>query len=154
MKRLLFFLFAMLLAISVYPQSNLQGVQLGTKIRFPEEEKKMIRADRHTGTLHLYESLTEVREMHGLPELKVSKSLEKQCERYARKLAKSGTFYHNSRLKVGVSECLHEGSVTPVSSWYESKKGHKKIILSKHATEVGIGMAWNGDTPIYVLRTR
>jgi uncharacterized protein YkwD len=97
------------------------------------------------------DALNQVRRAHGLPGLKVSRSLNRSSERYARRMLRYDYFGHGSRIDVaggfsraGEALAWHSGwtpqPVDTVRRWMASP-GHRALLMSRSFRYVGIGLA-------------
>jgi uncharacterized protein YkwD len=115
---------------------------------FNQEDTPLQKSSRE----EVYLEINQYRKENGLPELKVSKSLERSAKVYAFKLHafysdnlrhKKDWFIQNKRSY----ELLAYGH-DPVNGWKKSY-AHNRILLSKRFTHMGLGLNNAGG---YVLR--
>ena len=88
------------------------------------------------------------RAARGLPKLRLERCTDGTAERWAKYLASSGEFYHQSMMTI-INKCdayyagetLGRGAISPkklVYLWMHSP-AHKDVLLSKHARRIGVG---------------
>ncbi|MBE2317296.1 CAP domain-containing protein [Solirubrobacter sp. CPCC 204708] len=100
------------------------------------------------------------RARRALPPLASSVVLERSSDRFADRLARSGRFAHDARIRVdggrfsALGEALARGDgLSPadaVRAWMDSPP-HRRLVLSPRYTHVGAGAARAGGTTIRVL---
>lgn len=88
------------------------------------------------------------RAARGLSALRLESCTDGTAERWAKYLASSGEFYHQSMLTIidkcdayYAGETLGRGAISPktlVRMWMDSP-AHKDVLLSKHARRIGVG---------------
>jgi uncharacterized protein YkwD len=97
--------------------------------------------------------VNQVRAARGLPKLRLESCTDGTAERWAKYLATSGEFYHQSMMKI-INKCdayyagetLGRGAISPktlVTMWMNSP-AHKDVLLSKHARRIGVGAYVSG----------
>lgn len=88
------------------------------------------------------------RAAHGLRPLRFESCTDGTAERWAKYLASSGEFYHQSMMTI-INKCdayyagetLGKGAISPhrlVYLWMHSP-AHRAVLLSKHAKRIGVG---------------
>jgi len=93
------------------------------------------------------------RAARGLPKLRLQSCTDRTAERWAKHLATSGEFYHQSMMTI-INKCdayyagetLGRGAISPkklVYLWMHSP-AHKDVLLSKHARRIGVGSYVSG----------
>lgn len=92
--------------------------------------------------------VNRVRDARGLPRLRLESCTDGTAERWAKYLATSGEFYHQSMMNIidkcdayYAGETLGRGAISPktlVQMWMDSP-AHKDVLLSKHARRIGVG---------------
>jgi len=93
------------------------------------------------------------RAARGLPKLRLESCTDGTAERWAKHLATSGEFYHQSMMTIinrcdayYAGETLGRGAISPktlVKMWMNSP-AHKDVLLSKHARRIGVGAYVSG----------
>ncbi|XP_063966192.1 uncharacterized protein LOC129278036 [Lytechinus pictus] len=111
------------------------------------------------------------RDIHGVPNLKLSDNLNDHAQRWAEHLARSGTFSHSNNRELGENIAMHYSSASTELSgqdatdqWYqESSKydfgspgfrqgtGHFSQVVWKSSKEFGIGKAISKDGKVIVV---
>ena len=97
------------------------------------------------------DALNDVRRAHGLPALRMSKSLNRSSGRYAHKIIRTDYFGHASRIEVaggwgraGETLAWHGGwkpqPRRTIRRWMHSP-GHRALLLSTSFRKVGMGLA-------------
>ena len=89
--------------------------------------------------------------------LEIDSKLTKKCKRYAKKLAHTGRFIHDPRLRYDIGENIAMSTgdpENPIEMWRVSKRGHREAMLDNRYKYVGIGTATNGKEWYYVLRLK
>jgi uncharacterized protein YkwD len=94
------------------------------------------------------------RAKHGLAKLSFESCTDGVAERWARKLADTGTFYHQDMGSVlnrcdayYAGETLGKGAISPyrlVQLWMQSPP-HRHVLLSKNAKRIGVGAYVDGS---------
>lgn len=98
-----------------------------------------------------YRELASARAELNLPELQIDTKLQRECEAFAKKLAKEGRLRHAKNLN-GVSECcINNDTPDIIKEWLNSPR-HRAILLGKHHKKVGIAIVYDGDILWGVLR--
>lgn len=92
--------------------------------------------------------VNQVRDARGLPKLRLESCTDGTAERWAKYLATSGEFFHQSMMTIintcdayYAGETLGRGAISPktlVSMWMNSP-AHKDVLLSRHARRIGVG---------------
>jgi uncharacterized protein YkwD len=96
-------------------------------------------------------SINKVRARHGLPPLRTSRSLNRSARRFSRRLMRSGSFGHASRVQasgrfrtLGEALGMHLGRGVGIRStvrmWLRSP-GHRAIVLTRSMRWLGVGLA-------------
>ncbi len=88
--------------------------------------------------------------------LTIDPRLSAKCRKYAKKLARSRDFKHDSRLKKNIGENIamsSNPSVNPIEIWKHST-GHRRNMLDRDYEIVGVAMATNGEETYYVMRLK
>lgn len=97
--------------------------------------------------------INRVRAARGLPTLTLESCTDGAAERWAKYLAGSGEFYHQSMMDI-INKCdayyagetLGRGAISPktlVTMWMNSP-AHKDVLLSRHARRIGVGAYASG----------
>ena len=96
--------------------------------------------------------VNEMRDRRDLPALRVARCTDRVAERWGRKLARTGQFYHQSMDTVlnrcdarYAGETLGRGAMTPrhlVRLWMESDP-HRVVLLSRNARRIGVGAVYD-----------
>jgi uncharacterized protein YkwD len=97
------------------------------------------------------DALNDVRRAHGLPALRVSRSLNRSSGRYARRMIRRDFFGHAARIQVagafrsaGETLAWHPGRRArprrTIRRWMNSP-GHRAVLLSRGFRWVGMGLA-------------
>jgi uncharacterized protein YkwD len=110
----------------------------------------------------------QFRRSMGLSQVKVSSALNKAAQAYACEMASNGNFSHvganGSNVKTRATKagygkaCMlaeniawgYEGTEVVMNGWENSSK-HRANLSHRKAKEIGIGLAYNGDTPYWVM---
>jgi len=97
--------------------------------------------------------VNQKRAARGLPKLRLESCTDGTAERWAKHLATSGEFYHQSMMTIinrcdayYAGETLGRGAISPktlVKMWMNSP-AHKDVLLSKHARRIGVGAYVSG----------
>ena len=116
----------------------------------------------------MVEMTNQFRRQQGLNQVKMSQALTKAAANYACELASTGNFSHTGRngsnVKTRVTNagygraCMiaenlawgYEGTQVVMTGWENSSK-HRANLTHRKAKEVGIAVAYNGDTPYWVM---
>lgn len=88
--------------------------------------------------------------------LVLDKKMSAKCRKYAKKLARTGKFEHDSRLRNEYGENIALGSdpdANPIEIWKNST-GHRRNMLDRDYKYVGVAMASNGNETYYVMRLK
>jgi len=103
------------------------------------------------------EQVNALRKQERTKPLSIDPKLSAQCQRYARKLARTGKFEHDPRLRNNVGENIamsSDPSIDPIEIWKHST-GHRQNILSRDYETVGIAKASNNaNETYYVMRLK
>lgn len=97
--------------------------------------------------------VNQVRAARGMPKLRLESCTDGTAERWAKYLASSGEFYHQSMMNI-INKCdayyagetLGRGAISPktlVDMWMDSPP-HKAVLLSKYARRIGVGAYVSG----------
>ncbi len=99
--------------------------------------------------------VNQLRKEVGTQPLKLDPKLTAKCKRYAKKLARTGRFEHDPRLKYNVGEniAMSTSSKNPIMIWANSA-GHYRNMVDRDFKKVGVAMATNGKEWYYVMRLK
>ena len=124
--------------------------------------------DSATIAKQMAQMTSQFRKQFGLSAVKVSPALNKAAMAYACEMASSGNFGHvgkgGSTVKTRASKagygraCMlaeniawgYKGADVVMGGWQTSPK-HKANLTHRKAKEIGIGVAYNGSTPYWVM---